>query len=55
MQRCNCDFFVNKNTASSSTTLNSGENAMCLGPVTLSTGVNVTVTSGQKWMIFETG
>lgn len=45
--------YINKTTASQSVTLNSGENAMCLGPITLSTGVNVTVTSGQKWLVFS--
>ena len=43
--------YINKTTANVSATLNSGENAMSVGPITLDIGANVSVASGQRWMI----
>lgn len=43
--------YINKTTASENTTLNSGENGVSVGPVTLSSGVSVTVNSGQRWVV----
>lgn len=43
--------YINKTTANVSATINSGENAMSIGPITLDTGANVSVASGQRWMI----
>ena len=39
------------NTVTSNTTLASGNNAMSVGPITVNTGVSVTVPSGQRWVI----
>ena len=33
-------------------TLTSGKNAMSVGPIEVSTGVSVTIPSGQRWLIF---
>jgi hypothetical protein len=43
--------YINKTTANVSATLNSGENALSVGPITLDTGANVDIASGQRWMI----
>ena len=43
--------YLNKTTASQNTTLNSGENGMSIGPVTVSSGVSINVNSGQRWVI----
>ena len=42
---------VNKTTVATSYTLPSGYNAMSVGPVTVSGGVVVTVSSGQRWVV----
>jgi len=34
-------------------TVPSGKNSMAVGPVTLNSGVSVTVGSGQKWLVFN--
>jgi hypothetical protein len=39
------------NTVTSNTTLASGNNAMSVGPITVNTGISVTVPSGQRWVI----
>lgn len=42
----------NAQTISTNYTISSGYNGMGVGAVTISTGVSVTVGSGQKWLIF---
>ena len=43
--------YLNKTTATQNTTLNSGENGISIGPVTVSSGVSINVNSGQRWVI----
>lgn len=43
---------TNQTSISQSTTLDSGFNASSIGPITISTGVNVTVPTGQVWLVF---
>jgi len=42
---------TNKSTASVSYTIASGENGLSVGPVTVSNGVTITVSSGQRWLV----
>lgn len=42
---------VNKTTASVSYTIPTGSSGMSVGPVNLDSGVTVTVSSGQRWLI----
>ena len=42
---------VNSTTVSSSYTIASGQNGMSIGPVTVNSGVTVTVSSGQRWLV----
>lgn len=42
---------TNKTTASQSYTIASGENGYSVGPITLASGVTVTISSGQRWLI----
>jgi hypothetical protein len=42
---------VNSKTVSANYTIASGDNAMSSGPVTLSSGVTVTVSSGSRWVV----
>lgn len=42
---------VNKDTASVSYTIATGSNGFSVGPVTLASGISVTVASGQKWLV----
>lgn len=44
--------FVNSTTISSNYTVASGTNASSIGPVTVANGISVTVTSGQRWVVF---
>lgn len=44
-------FYENSQTLSSSYTITSGKSAMSAGPVTLATGVTVTIPSGSRWVI----
>lgn len=44
--------FVNSTTISSNYTIASGTNGQSVGPVTIASGVSVTVSSGQKWLVF---
>jgi hypothetical protein len=44
-------FMINGTTVSTSYTIASGNNAFSVGPVTVNTGVSVTVSSGQRWVI----
>lgn len=42
---------LNSATVSTSYTIATGNNAMSAGPVTISSGVTVTISSGQRWVI----
>jgi hypothetical protein len=42
---------TNKDTASVNYTVASGENGLSVGPITVSSGVTVTVTANQRWVI----
>jgi len=42
---------LNNATASVSFTINTGYNGMSVGPMTISSGVTVTVASGQRWVV----
>jgi hypothetical protein len=44
-------FQVNNDVANVNYTIQSGQNAFSVGPITVSSGVTITVTSGQKWLI----
>jgi hypothetical protein len=44
-------FYVNKNILSVNTTINTGENAMSAGPITIADGVTVTVPDGSTWTV----
>jgi len=44
--------FVNATTVAASYTIASGYNAQSVGPVTIASGQSVTVTSGQRWLVF---
>lgn len=44
-------FVVNSTTVMQSYTVESGTNAMSIGPTTIDSGVSVTVASGQRWLI----
>jgi hypothetical protein len=43
---------VNSTTISSNYTVAAGTNANSIGPVTVANGVTVTVTNGQRWVVF---
>ena len=42
---------TNKTTATTSYVIPTGENAMSVGPITVDTGVTITVSSGQRWLV----
>lgn len=44
--------FVNATTIAASYTIASGYNAQSVGPVTVASGQSVTITSGQRWLVF---
>jgi len=44
-------FYENSQTVSADYTITSGSNAMSAGPVTVATGVTVTVPTGSNWVI----
>lgn len=44
---------TNQTIVSQSATLSSDFNASSVGPITISTGINITVPTGQKWLIFN--
>jgi len=48
----NNGLYLNRATISSSYTIAAGYNAMTVGPVTVANGQSVTITSGQRWLIF---
>ena len=41
----------NSSTVSTSYTVPTGSNAMSVGPMTVNTGISVTVSSGQRWVV----
>ena len=43
---------LNATTVSASYTIGTGFNAMSVGPVTVASGQSVTVSSGQRWLVF---
>lgn len=43
--------YINKTTMNQDTILNSGENGMVVGPLTIAGGVTFTVTSGQRYVV----
>jgi hypothetical protein len=43
--------FINSGTISNNTTLASGDNAMSAGPVTVSTGVTITLDPNSRWVV----
>ena len=44
-------FIVNSMTVSASYTVASGDSAMSVGPITVASGVSVTVSSGSRWVV----
>jgi len=44
-------FMINSTTVSNSATIATGTNAQSVGPITVNSGVTVTVASGQRWLI----
>lgn len=42
---------TNKTTASASYTIATGENGFSVGPVSVATGVTITIASGQRWVV----
>ena len=42
---------INGTTVSASYTVATGQNAMSVGPITINSGITVTVSSGQRWLI----
>lgn len=42
---------LNSATISTSYTINNGNNAMSVGPITVASGQSVTVASGQRWLV----
>lgn len=44
-------FYENAQTVNSSYSISSGKNAMSTGPITIASGVTVTVPSGSSWSI----
>ena len=49
--RANNGIVVNSNTISSNYTIASGDNGMSAGPITIDTGVTVTISSGSVWTV----
>ena len=42
---------INSTTVSASYTVATGQNAMSIGPITVNSGITVTVSSGQRWLV----
>ena len=42
---------TNKDAASVNYTITTGENGLSVGPITVNSGITITVTSGQRWVI----
>jgi hypothetical protein len=43
--------YINKTTMGQNTVLNTGENGLVVGPLTISSGVTFTVSSGQRYVV----
>jgi hypothetical protein len=43
--------FINSKTVSANTTIPSGSNGQSVGPITIASGVAVTVSSGSRWLV----
>ena len=43
---------LNANTVTANGTISTGQNGLSVGPVTLASGVSITVSSGQRWLVF---
>jgi hypothetical protein len=43
--------YVNNTTADTSYTIEAGSNGFSVGPITVDTGVTITVSSGQRWLV----
>lgn len=44
-------FYLNSKTVSTTYSIPSGQNASCVGPITVSSGATVTVPSGSRWVV----
>lgn len=42
---------VNSTTVTENYTVNTGSNAQSVGPITINSGISVTVASGQRWLV----
>jgi len=42
---------LNADTATVNGTISTGQNGLSVGPVTLASGVSITVSSGQRWLV----
>jgi len=51
IQRASNGIVVNSKTVSANYTIASGDSAMSAGPITVSSGVSVTVSSGSRWVV----
>lgn len=43
--------YINKTTVTQDTTLNSGDNGISVGSMTINSGVTVSIASGQRWQV----
>ena len=43
---------LNADTVTANGTISTGQNGLRVGPVTLASGVSITVSSGQRWLVF---
>jgi hypothetical protein len=48
----NNGLIINSTTVASNVTIGTGYNAMSVGPMAINSGISVTVSSGQRWLIF---
>lgn len=44
-------FFENQKTVTTNYTISTGRNAMTAGPVTINSGITVTIPSGSRWVV----
>ena len=49
--RASQPFFTNSHTVTENHTVATGDSAMAAGPVTVNSGVTVTISSGSRWVI----
>jgi hypothetical protein len=43
---------LNADTVTASGTIAAGQNGFSVGPLTVASGVSITVASGQRWVVF---